>query len=333
MQISEERLDQLFGSLERGRVLVYGDLMLDQYLWGRVDRISPEAPVPVVEVESETVNLGGAANVARNIAALGCQVDVVGIVGDDERGRRLRRLLEQEGIVGQELLTDFNRPTTLKTRIIANQQQVVRADRESRVEIETELQERVVSYVKARIDSIDCLLISDYGKGAIAAPLLKRLVSLMREHSKFVAVDPKETHFRNYRRVSVITPNNAEASFVAGTRIVDDDTLMRVGWKLLDELERDSILITLGPQGMALFEKDRSFHHLPTVAKRVYDVTGAGDTVIAAFCAFVAAGATRLEAACVANQAAGLVVEHLGTAVVDAFTLRRAMSASVNQEK
>lgn len=315
--IARERLKQLFANIENGRVLVYGDLMLDQYLWGKVDRISPEAPVPVVEVESETIILGGAANVARNIAALGCGVEIAGLVGDDANATKMKHLLERDGISRHKLVSDQKRPTTLKTRIIAHNQQVVRADRESRAEIDGYTENEFLSYIESRIDEIDCLLLSDYGKGVIKASLLERIVGLARQKGKFIAVDPKETHFRNYRQVSVITPNNHEASFAAGIRIRDDETLKQVGWSLLKELELDSILITLGAQGMALFEKDGSFNHLPTVAKKVYDVTGAGDTVIAVMTAMMAAGATRLEAAFIANQAAGIVVEYVGTAYVE----------------
>lgn len=310
------RLKQLFHDLPRGNVLVYGDVMIDQYLWGKVDRISPEAPVPVVEVESETLQLGGAANVARNISALGCNVELVGLVGDDDNATRLKHLLEREGIRNCKLVSDQKRPTTVKTRVIAHNQQVVRADRESRAEIDGYTENEMVSYIESRLPESQCLLISDYGKGVITLPLLQRIVPLARKRNRFIAVDPKESHFRNYRQVSVITPNEHEAAFAAGQRIRDDDSLQAVGWGLLKELELDSILVTLGARGMALFEQDGSFNHLPTVAKKVYDVTGAGDTVIAVLTAMMAAGASRLEAAFVANQAAGIVVGYIGTAYV-----------------
>ncbi|MCC6962252.1 MAG: D-glycero-beta-D-manno-heptose-7-phosphate kinase [candidate division Zixibacteria bacterium] len=310
------RLKQLFHDLPRGNVLVYGDVMIDQYLWGKVDRISPEAPVPVVEVESETLQLGGAANVARNISALGCNAELVGLVGDDDNATRLKHLLEREGIRNYKLVSDQKRPTTVKTRVIAHNQQVVRADRESRAEIDGYTENEMVSYIESRLPETQCLLISDYGKGVITLPLLQRIVPLARKRNRFIAVDPKESHFRNYRQVSVITPNEHEAAFAAGQRIRDDESLQAVGWGLLKELELDSILVTLGARGMALFEKDGSFNHLPTVAKKVYDVTGAGDTVIAVLTAMMAAGATRLEAAFVANQAAGIVVGYIGTAYV-----------------
>lgn len=315
--LAAERINDIFDAIEAGRVLVYGDVMLDQYFWGRVDRISPEAPVPVVEVLSETLHLGGAANVARNIAALGCKVEVVGPVGDDDNAIRLQHLLEREGISKHKLVSDQKRPTTVKTRIIAHDQQVVRADKESREEIDGYTENEFLRHLEAQLAEVDCLLISDYGKGAITSTLLDHVVKLARDAGVFVAVDPKETHFRNYRHVSVITPNEHEAAFAAGQRIHSDNDLREVGWRLLDELELESILITLGPRGMALFQNDRSFEHLPTVAKKVYDVTGAGDTVIATLTAMIAAGATKLEAAFIANQAAGIVVESVGTAYVE----------------
>ncbi|MCK4856625.1 MAG: D-glycero-beta-D-manno-heptose-7-phosphate kinase [candidate division Zixibacteria bacterium] len=315
--ITKGRVIELFDNLASGRVLVYGDLMLDQYLWGKVDRISPEAPVPVVEIERESLLLGGAANVARNIVSLGCGIELVGLVGDDDNGTKIRYLLEREGISRFRLISDQKRPTTMKTRIIAHQQQVVRADRESRQPIDGYTETAVFTHIQDKIDEADCVLISDYGKGAITPDLLKKIVALAREKGKFVAVDPKEINFKNYRQVSLITPNSNEASFAAGMRIVDDDTLKQVGWRLINKLDLESLLITLGPQGMALFEREDMFSHLPTVAKKVYDVTGAGDTVIAVMTAMVAAGANKLEAAYIANQAAGMVVEHLGTAVVE----------------
>ena len=316
-KLTKDRLKQIFDNLPQARILVYGDLMLDQYLWGKVDRISPEAPVPVVEVESESIMLGGAANVARNIAALGAQVEIAGLVGDDANATRMKHMLEREGIQQHKLVSDQKRPTTVKTRIIAHNQQVVRADRESRAEIDGYTENEFAGHIEQRMSDLDGLLISDYGKGTITLPLLERIVGLANQKKKFVAVDPKETHFRNYKRVSVITPNNHEASFAAGIRIRDDETLKSVGWSLLKELELESILITLGAEGMALFEKDGSFNHLPTVAKKVFDVTGAGDTVIAVLTAMVAAGASKLEAAYIANQAAGIVVEYIGTGFVE----------------
>ncbi len=319
--LSQTRLDDIFARLDRGHVLVYGDVMIDQYLFGKVERISPEAPVPVVEVDSEELRLGGAANVARNIRALGCQVELVGLVGDDDNATKLKHLLEREGISQHRLIGDQKRPTTVKTRVVAHSQQVVRADRESRAEIDGYTESEIIRYIESRLPDIDCLLISDYGKGVITLPLLQQIVGKARAQGKYVAVDPKETHFRNYRQVSVITPNEHEAAFAAGRRVRDDDSLKEVGWGLMKELDLESILITLGPRGMALFQKSGQFDHLPTVAKKVFDVTGAGDTVIATMCAIVAAGANNLEAAYVANQAAGIVVGYLGTACVDADEL------------
>lgn len=322
MRLARERLDQLFEALKRARVLVVGDIMLDEYLWGQVERISPEAPVPVVEIESETRNLGGAANVARNVAALSGQVELVGVIGQDESARKLKNLLTEQGIAEHFLLVDQNRPTTVKTRIMAQKQQVVRADRELRMPLDVYHEGRLLEYIKGRLPQIDALIISDYGKGVVSRTFLEKLVPLCREQKKFVAVDPKEINFPNYNRVSLITPNRNEASFAAGMKIVDDDSLRQVGATLVEKYQLDSLLITLGSEGMALFESGDGYQHLPTVAKKVYDVTGAGDTVIATLTSFVGAGATLLEAAWLANQAAGVVVAQVGTAEVTADELR-----------
>jgi D-beta-D-heptose 7-phosphate kinase/D-beta-D-heptose 1-phosphate adenosyltransferase len=322
MKPNKERLDQLFEAIPQARVLVVGDIMLDQYLWGEVERISPEAPVPVVEIAEETLNLGGAANVARNVAALAGQVELVGVIGQDEPAGKLKQLLKKRGITDHFLVTDPKRPTTLKTRIMAQKQQVVRADRESRVPLDLYTEERILKYLTGKLSEIDCVLISDYGKGVISRTLLEKLVPLCREQGKFVAVDPKEINFPNYGGVSLITPNLNEASFAAGMKITDDDSLKQVGGKLVEQLKLDSLLVTLGARGMAIFESGDGFQHLPTVARKVYDVTGAGDTVIATLTTFIGAGATLLEAAYLANHAAGAVVGQVGTAVVTANELR-----------
>jgi len=298
--------------------LVLGDLMLDEYMWGNVSRISPEAPVPVVEIVNESVKLGGSANVALNVSSLGDVPILVGVVGNDKNGERLKGILDNLGISSEGILTDETRQTTTKTRIIAHSQQVVRADREKTEELSTDLTLTLVDYIKKKInqDKISALLISDYGKGVINSNLLNEVISLAKENNIFISVDPKETHFMNYKRVSLITPNHSEASFAYGKRIKDEASLEEVGWGLMGKLDADSLLMTRGEKGMSLFEKNRALTHFPTVAQKVYDVTGAGDTVISAFtCAFTA-GASLKEAALISNHAAGIVVAELGTAQV-----------------
>lgn len=298
--------------------MILGDVMLDEYIWGSVSRISPEAPVPVVEVMDESVKLGGAANVALNVKTLGDIPLLVSIIGKDKNGDRLKELLSGAEISSQGIFVDETRRTTAKTRIIAHSQQVVRADRENTEELSSDMTSRLVDFIKQKIrqDKISALLISDYGKGVISLNLLNEVISLARENNIFISVDPKETHFMNYKGVSIITPNHSEAGFAYGKRIKDEKSLEEVGWGLLERLEAEALLITRGEKGMSLFEKNKTLTNFPTVAKEVYDVTGAGDTVISALTSAYSAGANLKEAALISNHAAGIVVGEIGTAQV-----------------
>jgi rfaE bifunctional protein kinase chain/domain len=315
-KISKQSLEKIFQSLGSHKILILGDVMLDEYLWGNVSRISPEAPVPVVEILKETVKLGGAANVALNVQALKDQPVLLGVVGQDKNGERIKEILKDNNLSGEGIFADSDRQTTIKTRIIAHSQQVVRADREKTDEIPLKLSEKFFDFIQSKIKEIDGIIISDYGKGMINGGLLQKVIALAKDNDLFVGVDPKETHFMSYRKVSVITPNHHEASFVFGKRIKDEQSLEEVGWGLLERLDVDSLLITRGEKGMSLFEKNHTLTHFPTVAKEVYDVTGAGDTVISAFTCAKAAGADFKEAALLSNHAAGIAVGELGTAQV-----------------
>ncbi len=314
--IGTDRLNQLFSRWGGHRILILGDVMLDEYLWGNVSRISPEAPVPVVEILKESIKLGGAANVASNVKTLGDEPILVGVAGNEKNGERMRQALNAAQILDEGIFTQDGRPTTIKTRIIAHSQQVVRADREETQEISLELTERIIGFVKERIREIGALIISDYGKGVITLKLLSELIDLCRKNHIFVGVDPKETHFLNYKGVSLITPNHNEAAFAYGKKIKDENTLEEVGWGLMDRLKAEAMLITRGESGMSLFERNRSLTHFPTRAKKVYDVTGAGDTVISTFACAFAAGASYKEAAFISNHAAGMVIGEIGTAQV-----------------
>jgi D-beta-D-heptose 7-phosphate kinase/D-beta-D-heptose 1-phosphate adenosyltransferase len=296
------------------RILVLGDLMLDRYLWGRVDRISPEAPVPVVEVERETFALGGAGNVAANLQALGAEPVLAGVVGEDEAGARLIETLRQRGVGTGVVVRDASRPTTVKTRIIAHAQQVVRADRESRADLEGAAMAALVAGLEAEVARCDGLIVSDYAKGVISRPLLERALGHARARRIAVSVDPKESHIDAYRGVSILTPNQHEAGYMQGRRIVDDATLKEVGWGLQKRLDAEAVLVTRGPEGMSLFEKSGRTTHLPTVAREVYDVTGAGDTVVSVVALALAAGADYPTASHLSNHAAGLVIREVGTA-------------------
>ncbi len=320
------KLRALVPRLAGRRIVVWGDLMLDRYLWGRVDRISPEAPVPVVEVERESVALGGAGNVAANLAALGGQAVLVGVLGRDAEGDRLLAELEARGIETRPVARDPDRPTTVKTRIIAHQQQVVRADREARADFDGPLATTMQRALLAELERAEGLIVSDYGKGVINATFLASTLSTALGRGLHVSVDPKESHIDAYRGVSILTPNQHEAGAVMGRRIVDEASLLDVGWGLLKRVESKALLITRGPGGMSLFEHGGQLTHLPTVAREVYDVTGAGDTVVSVVALALAAGADFVSACALANHAAGQVIREVGTAACSP----QALLASLN---
>lgn len=331
MKLSASRIKEITSEMGRSRILVLGDVMLDRYIHGTVRRISPEAPVPVVEVTREYVALGGAANVSANLRALGDTALTLGALGDDSAADLFRDKLKKGGMITDLMLVDSSRQTTVKTRIIAETQQLARVDREDCHEISGEVEGRIMSAFKSVADDLKAIIISDYGKGVITRSLLEKLIPEAKSRGLFIAVDPKETHFMNYTDVSLITPNHHEASFAAGTRITNDETLQVVGYHLMDRLRLGALLITRGAEGMTLFEPDgngadQTLTHFPTVAQKVFDVTGAGDTVIASFVSAVSAGATLKEAAIIANTAAGLVVGQLGAATVTLEELAEALS-------
>lgn len=312
---SRERYRTILDRVAGRRTLVLGDVMLDRYLWGNVSRISPEAPVPIVEVESESFRLGGAANVAHNVLGLDAVPLLFGVVGQDHGGELFRRELEARRLDSSGLLVDPSRPTSIKTRIVARHQQVVRADQESREEISTGIEDRLIDLCRARIGSIEACVISDYGKGVITRRLLDALLPEFRKAGITVCVDPKETHFFAYTGVSAITPNLLEAGTAFGRALKTDALLDEAGRDLRSKLDCEAVLITRGEKGMSLFEAGRPRLDIPTVAREVYDVTGAGDTVVSVYAVTRAAGATPAEAASLANHAAGIVVREVGTAV------------------
>ena len=312
--------DQLHSRLEamrRTRIAVLGDLMLDRYLWGSVTRISPEAPVPVVEIDSESEQLGGAANVANNILGLGATPLPIGVIGNDGSGQRLVELMKSAGCSTAGLFVDPERPTTIKTRVIAHNQHVVRTDRESKKTLAPDLQERIIGFISEHIADFEALLIEDYDKGLISQPLLARVIELARAHGKITAIDPKFNHFFDYRRVSVFKPNRKETEEVLGMKLTSPENVRKAGTTLLERLECENVLITMGERGMALFEKSGAVHEIPTRARRVHDVSGAGDTVIGTLTVALASGASIIEAATLANYAAGVVVGEVGAVPID----------------
>ncbi len=323
MPIKIDRINKITSNIGNATILILGDIMVDEYLHGTVSRISPEAPVPVVEINRENLKLGGAANVANNISALGNEPILIGAIGEDDASVKLSQLLKAKAISREHLINDKNRRTTIKTRILANNQQVVRADREDTNEINDEIESRIIDRFNWLIDDVDAVIISDYGKGVVTESLLTRIIPICREKNKFVAVDPKESHFFNYQKVSIVTPNHHGAGFAAGQTIKNENDLREVGKFLLEKLNAESMLITRGDKGMALFSADNEVDLFPVMSQKVYDVTGAGDTVISSFVCAIAAGASLKEATDIANCAAGIVVGEIGTAIVGLPRLTR----------
>ncbi len=289
-------------------VLVVGDLMLDVFLWGDVRRISPEAPVPVVEVRRETHLLGGAANVVRNIVTMGGQARVVGVVGDDAFGSEIRDLLQKTHVPCSGVITVHGRPTTVKTRVIAQHQQVVRVDREEARPHHVEATQALVQALEAAVGESDAIVVSDYAKGVVSLEVMEAVRALATKHDIPVFVDPKVAHADFYHHVTVVTPNTLEASAMSGIAVADDASVGTAGRILLEKLQCRYVLITRGPEGMSLFEAGAPPFHIPTVAQKVFDVTGAGDTVIAAMALAASAGLGMRDAAALANTAAGIVV-------------------------
>jgi rfaE bifunctional protein kinase chain/domain len=324
VQAEPKRLIKIVERFPRTNTLVVGDVMLDHYVWGNVSRISPEAPVPVVSVTKENVLLGAATNVVNNIHSLGGQVSICGAIGHDDAGRQLVHMLRGKGIHTDGLIVEEGRPTTIKTRVIAHSQQVVRFDRETKTGIEPDTHRRIFDYVRDRVrNGLDAVILSDYCKGVVTKDLVRDIVKLARKNGVIVSVDPKVNHFGMYRGVTILTPNTKEASIGAKLDIEDEASLLKAGRLLLKRLTCDAVLITRGEHGMSLFERGGRVTHIPTVAQEVFDVTGAGDTVISALTLAMSAGARIVDAAQISNYAAGIVVGVVGTACVKPEELKQ----------
>jgi rfaE bifunctional protein kinase chain/domain len=309
-----EILNTAVRRFEHKKVLVLGDVMLDRFVWGAVSRISPEAPVPVVEIRKETTCLGGAANVSANIRSLGGEPFPLAVVGNDAEGELLRAKFRDLGTGVGGIFVDKERVTSIKTRIVAHHQQVCRTDREDRSPLSGELQRKITEWFLKHLESMDAVIVSDYAKGLISPALLKRILPAAKAARKIVCVDPKLKNLGAYRPATVITPNLAEAELAAGIKISNEKDLVRAGKKILRQTGIEHLLVTRGEHGMALFDADFKVSQIPTLAREVYDVTGAGDTVISALALGLVAGLSILEAALLANIAAGIVVAKLGTA-------------------
>jgi D-glycero-beta-D-manno-heptose-7-phosphate kinase len=327
--VSNQELIPFISRFKNARIMVIGDLMVDEYIWGNVSRISPEAPVPVVSVTSESLRMGGAGNVINNIHALGGKVLIGGVVGNDEMGRKIIQDLHKMGIDTRGVILEPDWVTTVKTRIIAHQQQVVRYDREIVRPIRSEALKKILLLLEDRINELDAVLISDYGKGVVCPELIDRVRSLTLGAGKILSVDPKVKNFPLFRNVTIITPNHHEAGQAAGRWIQSEEDLLEVGRQLLQMLKSKSILITRGEKGMTLFQEGGEITNIPTMAQEVFDVTGAGDTVISVLTLAMAAGADPKEAAVLSNYAAGIVVGEVGTATLKSSELEDAVKNGI----
>ena len=312
--ISEKRAKTLFKTGQGRKIVVVGDIMLDQFVWGKVSRISPEAPVPVVEVTDESFHLGGAANVAHNLFALGAVPVLIGVRGADDAAERITEVLETIGISETSLIIDTSRPTTVKTRTIAHGQQVVRTDRESRDDLSPPVETEIIHQVVAALKEAQALVLSDYSKGTLTPRVLDKAITVARRRKLPILVDPKLKRFGAYRQVSVVTPNTSEAQAATGIEIDGRRELESAAEKIISSLQCSALLVTRGEQGMALYETSKRPVYIGASAREVFDVTGAGDTVIAAAAFVLAAGGKLKEAAVLSNRAAGIVVGKLGTA-------------------
>jgi len=328
LSVTSRHLATILGRLSRVRVLVIGDLMLDRYIWGQVDRISPEAPVPVVRVTRESLHAGGAGNVAANIRSLGGSVMSCGVIGNDQAGLRLRQELNAIGASTIGVLTNRGMATTSKTRIIAHSQQVVRLDREQNDILDNRARARLRRFVQQQVRECDVVVVSDYGKGVIDADLLGQLAEL-REQQRFVyVIDPKRQNYAYYRGATLVKPNKEEAGQAAGVEIRSETNLRQAGTHLLDLWRAEAVLVSRGEEGMSLFKRGDSVQHFPTTAREIFDVTGAGDTVLATCALALGAGATLEEATILANHAAGIVVGKVGTATVTLLEMKDALRKS-----
>lgn len=321
LQYNKEEIESYIHRFSGTSVLVIGDIILDEYIWGDVTRISPEAPVPVVEVREETKRLGGAANVINNIRSLGGKPVLCGVIGNDPNGKEILNMLSGMQLPVDGIIIDPARPTSIKTRIVAHNQQVVRFDRENRVPIGANEVKKLVDFIEKKIDKLDGIIVADYGKGVISSKLVRGLKELADDSDIIVAVDPNTENFEFYQGMDIITPNHHEAGTFCRFKIEDEGALIRAGEKILGDLDCHSVLITQGRDGMTLFEKGETPCHIATEARNVFDVSGAGDTVIGTLCLGLASGMDLRASAIISNFAAGIVVGEIGTSVVTAKEL------------
>lgn len=316
-KISAKRLLQLKNNIKGKRIAIVGDMMLDIYFWGDVKRISPEAPVPVLEVENELYRFGGAANCALNITTLSGIAEPVGVIGYDSYGTVFNSLLNEQKINRNGIIEDDSRPTTTKTRVIADSQHIVRIDKENKEVLNKNIQNKIFEYVSSIIKKLDGIILQDYNKGVLSSSLIKQLIKLANKNGVIITVDPKFNNFFEYKNVTVFKPNRKEAEDVLGVKIKTDNDISFAGNELLKKLNAKNVLLTLGEGGIAVFEKNKPEMRMPTKARKVADVSGAGDTVISTLTIALAAGADIYEASYLANYAGGLVCEEVGIVPIE----------------
>lgn len=331
-RLDRRRLEKLIDDFARVRLLVLGDLVLDEYIWGDVDRVSPEAPVPVVHVRDERVMLGGAANVVRNIVALGGAVDCCSVIGDDSAGRKIREMLKDLGVDPDGLVVDPGRPTTRKTRVVAQSQQIVRFDRETLEVLPATSGKRLLAAVGRAVARADGAIIEDYGKGLLSKRLAAGAMKRMQDAGVPVAVDPK-VELSPYRGADLLKPNLREAEILSGVTIRDRADLDQAVSKLRRRIGGGAVVVTRGPDGMSLFEGDGPSVDVPTASREVFDVQGAGDTAIAALVLALRAGGTLVEAAVLANAASGIVVAKVGTATASADEVKAVLPDAIAEAR
>jgi rfaE bifunctional protein kinase chain/domain len=317
IKLSDNRIKELKNNFEGKRIAIVGDMMLDGYFWGDVKRISPEAPVPVLEVGEEFFRFGGAANVALNVDALGGIPIPIGVIGDDNYGAIFSSLLNDSKISADGIFIDETRPTTTKTRVIADSQHVVRIDKESKDNLNSKMEGKLFDYIKKNINDLDGIILQDYNKGVLTESLITKIINEANEKNKLITVDPKFENFWSYANVTVFKPNRKEAEEKLGLKITSSKDVSFAGSKLLDKLNAQYVLLTLGEEGIAVFNKDKEEKRMPTKARKVADVSGAGDTVISTLTLSLAAGADILEASYLANYAGGIVCGEVGIVPVD----------------
>ncbi len=317
LKISKEKLDKIEQEFNGKKVAVIGDMMIDCYFWGDVKRISPEAPVPVVEVDDEFFRFGGAANVAKNILTLGGTPLPIGVIGNDEDGKKFKAILEESGISPEGIVIDETRPTTAKTRVIAAQQHIVRIDKEAKTPISENIENKILDYLYTHKSELNAVILEDYNKGVLTKRLIKEAISFCNDNGIIVNVDPKFDNFFEYQNVTVFKPNKKETADAFGIRLDSDEAISKAGARLLDKMNSRYVLLTLGSKGIALFENGKPERRISTKAREVADVSGAGDTVISTLTMALTAGADIYEAAYLANYAGGIVCGEVGIAPIE----------------